>query len=320
MSTEQSVSDINMPGGGADVIKRKFSTPVLRLNMALSRYDPDKFEARTLAAMKDEWTGEINRALNQLIDFAGELLSGDITEEDEASVNDIVKTNNNLCQDFLIRYHAKALDVVTTLAVGDTPANNSSADSNNDMKKTYAKVDVDIAEEIIAEGNIIKLPNMSASFPQLLEWIAELQAKGYEVPDYPVNPKNAEREAIKAVYAKVLGSDVNPAHACVDRMPNKDFFSAKQSYNMAKAGNVRISLAKGGTVKVLKDGLELQAGVVIDAIRLNTKALVEFFNKKTNELFVEKDGFQMSLSRTLKIDNIGPEVDSGGGNKAGENG
>ena len=60
------------------------------------------------------------------------------------------------------------------------------------------------------EGCIIKLPNISASIPQLLECIAELQAKGYDVPDYPANPKNAEEEAIKAVYAKVLGSAVNP--------------------------------------------------------------------------------------------------------------
>ena len=60
------------------------------------------------------------------------------------------------------------------------------------------------------EGNIIKLPNISASIPQLLECIAELQGKGYNVPDYPANPKNAEEEAIKATYAKVLGSAVNP--------------------------------------------------------------------------------------------------------------
>ena len=60
------------------------------------------------------------------------------------------------------------------------------------------------------EGNIIKLPNISASIPQLLECIAELQAKGYNVPDYPANPKNADEEAIKAVYGKVMGSAVNP--------------------------------------------------------------------------------------------------------------
>ena len=75
-----------------------------------------------------------------------------------------------------------------------------------------------IADELAAlgqlaktpEGNIIKLPNISASIPQLLECIAELQAKGYNVPHYPANPKNAEEEAIKETYAKVLGSAVNP--------------------------------------------------------------------------------------------------------------
>ena len=60
------------------------------------------------------------------------------------------------------------------------------------------------------EGNIIKLPNISASIPQLVECIAELQSKGYNVPNYPANPKNAEEEAVKATYAKVLGSAVNP--------------------------------------------------------------------------------------------------------------
>jgi len=60
------------------------------------------------------------------------------------------------------------------------------------------------------DGNIIKLPNISASIPQLLECIAELQAKGYNVPNYPANPQNADEEAIKATYSKVLGSAVNP--------------------------------------------------------------------------------------------------------------
>ena len=63
-----------------------------------------------------------------------------------------------------------------------------------------------IPDELVKtpEGNIIKLPNISASIPQLLECIAKLQAKGYNVPDYPANPKNAEEEQIKATYAKVL--------------------------------------------------------------------------------------------------------------------
>ena len=60
------------------------------------------------------------------------------------------------------------------------------------------------------EGNIIKLPNISASIPQLLECIAELQAKGYNIPNYPADPQNEEEEAIKGIYSKVLGSNVNP--------------------------------------------------------------------------------------------------------------
>ena len=60
------------------------------------------------------------------------------------------------------------------------------------------------------QGNIIKLPNISASIPQLVECIAELQSKGYNVPNYNANPENAEDEAIKATYSKVLGSAVNP--------------------------------------------------------------------------------------------------------------
>ena len=60
------------------------------------------------------------------------------------------------------------------------------------------------------EGTIIKQPNISASIPQLLECIAELKANGYKVPDYPANPRNAEQEKVKAAYAKVLGSAVNP--------------------------------------------------------------------------------------------------------------
>ena len=73
------------------------------------------------------------------------------------------------------------------------------------------------------EGNIIKLPNISASIPQLLECIAELQAKGYNVPDYPANPKNADEEAIKAVYGKVMGSAVNPVLREGERFVRKYF-------------------------------------------------------------------------------------------------
>jgi len=186
------------------------------------------------------------------------------------------------------------------------------------------------------EGNIIKLPNISASIPQLLECIAELQAKGYNVPDYPANPKNAEEEAIKATYAKVLGSAVNPvlregnsdrraappvkenakkitkrspamrawkenaARTCVSSMDDKDFFSAEQSHIMAAAGSVKISLhGADGSVKVLKEGLKLQAGEVIDATRMNAKALVEFFNKEIKDCYDNKLMMSLHMKATM---------------------
>merc|ERR1719381_4281 len=180
------------------------------------------------------------------------------------------------------------------------------------------------------EGNIIKLPNISASIPQLLECIAELQAKGYDVPDYPANPKNAEEEAIKAVYAKVLGSAVNPVlregnsdrraappvkenakkmekrspamrpwkenaqRTVVSSMADKDFFSSEQSYIMPAAGSVTITLHQAdGTTKVLKQGHPLQAGEVIDATKMDTAKLCAFFEKEIQESFDQ--GLMMSL-------------------------
>merc|ERR1712180_355351 len=164
------------------------------------------------------------------------------------------------------------------------------------------------------EGNVIKLPNISASIPQLLECIAELQAKGFDVPDYPANPQTPEEEAIKATYAKVLGSAVNPVlregnsdrrcappvkenakritkrspamrpwkengqRTCVASMKDGDFYSNEQSHITAEAGNVKITLhGADGSTKVLKESLALEAGEVIDATKLNTAALCEVF-------------------------------------------
>merc|ERR1712227_954531 len=141
-----------------------------------------------------------------------------------------------------------------------------------------------------------------------------LQAKGYNVPDYPADPQNAEEEAIKATYSKVLGSAVNPVlregnsdrrcappvkenakrvvkrspamrpwkengqRACVATMSGGDFFENEQSHIMAEAGSVNITLHQAdGTTKVLKEGLQLQKGEVIDATKMDTAALCEFF-------------------------------------------
>jgi len=186
------------------------------------------------------------------------------------------------------------------------------------------------------EGNIIKLPNISASIPQLLECIAELQAKGFNVPDYPADPQNAEEEAIKATYAKVLGSAVNPVlregnsdrraappvkeHAksitkrspamrpwkengqrtCVNSMSDGDFFSSEQSYIMPNAGSVNITLHQDdGTTKVLKAGHPLQAGEVIDATRLSVAALCEFFEQEIQDCFDKKLMMSLHMKATM---------------------
>jgi len=179
------------------------------------------------------------------------------------------------------------------------------------------------------EGNIIKLPNISASVPQLVECIAELQAKGYKVPDYPANPKNEEEQKIKDTYAKVLGSAVNPvlregnsdrrcaapvkenakkitkrspamrawkdgARTTVTSMDDGDFYSSEKSYIMPKAGKVKITLhCADGATKVLKEGLSLQQGEVIDASRMSVDKLCAFFEKEIQESFDQ--GLMMSL-------------------------
>jgi isocitrate dehydrogenase len=186
------------------------------------------------------------------------------------------------------------------------------------------------------EGNIIKLPNISASIPQLLECIGELQAKGYNVPDYPANPQNAEEEAIKATYAKVLGSAVNPVlregnsdrrcappvkenaksitkrspamrpwkengqRSCVASMADGDFFSSEQSYIMPAAGSVKITLHQAdGTAKVLKEGLALQAGEVIDATKMDTAALCAFFEQEIQDCYEKKLMMSLHMKATM---------------------
>lgn len=158
-------------------------------------------------------------------------------------------------------------------------------------------------------ANIIKLPNISASVPQLCAAIQELQTKGYDIPDYPDEPKTDQDREVRARYAKVLGSAVNPVlregnsdrrvaapvkqyakdnpHSMgawsadskthVASMPSDDFFGSEQSYLMPEAGEVRIELLdETGQVTVLKDHLKLQAGEIIDASCMSVAVLREF--------------------------------------------
>ncbi|MBP0049180.1 NADP-dependent isocitrate dehydrogenase [Marinobacterium sp. AK62] len=158
-------------------------------------------------------------------------------------------------------------------------------------------------------ANIIKLPNISASVPQLRAAIKELQGQGYDVPEYVENPKTEEEKDANARYAKILGSAVNPvlrqgnsdrrAPAAVkafarkyphsmgewskssrshaDYMRGGDFFSSEQSITMPEAGKVRIEFTpKGGQTEVKKE-LDLEKGEVLDSMFMSAKALDAFF-------------------------------------------
>ena len=161
------------------------------------------------------------------------------------------------------------------------------------------------------EANIIKLPNISASIPQLKGAIAELQAQGYNIPDFPEDPQTEAEKQARARYSKILGSAVNPvlregnsdrrAPAAVkafarkhphsmgkwsmasqshaDYMRGGDFFSSEQSITMDKAGDVRIEFVdKNGKVEVKKQ-LALQEGEVFDSMFMSCKKLRDFFEK-----------------------------------------
>ena len=173
-------------------------------------------------------------------------------------------------------------------------------------------------------ANIIKLPNISASVPQMKAAIAELQARGYALPDYPEEPANAEEEDIQRRYNKVKGSAVNPvlregnsdrrapkavkefaranphrmgkwssdSKSHVATMGAGDFRSNEKSVTVSAATTARIEhVASDGTVNVLKDGLALEAGEILDATCLSKAALVEFLDaqiadaKQTGVLF-----------------------------------
>lgn len=176
------------------------------------------------------------------------------------------------------------------------------------------------------EANIIKLPNISASIPQLNAAIKELQSQGILVPDYPAEPKNAEQEVIQKKYAAVLGSAVNPvlregnsdrrvakpvkefakqhphsmgewSHSSkthVAHMENDDFYGSEQSFVTPEACSVRIELqSKDGRSSVLKDGISLQKGEVIDASRMKVSSLRQFFAEQIER--AKKEDILLSL-------------------------
>ncbi len=178
------------------------------------------------------------------------------------------------------------------------------------------------------EANIIKLPNISASIPQLHEAIKELKGKGYKIPDYPEEPKTEEEKSIKNRYAKILGSAVNPvlregnadrrASASVKKFAQKyphkmmkpwpqsgsktrvahmqqnDFYGTEKSTTLQKDDSVRIEFVdSSGNVTILKDKLKLLAGEVIDTSIMNVKELRKFYSEQIE--IAKKDDVLLSL-------------------------
>ena len=176
------------------------------------------------------------------------------------------------------------------------------------------------------EANIIKLPNISASVPQLKAAIKELQSQGYKVPDYPEEPKNDDEKEIKVRYGKVLGSAVNPvlregnsdrrasisvknyakknphkmgawsadSKTHVAHMGGGDFFSTEKSMTVSEAGNVRIEfVGQDGKTSVLKEKTSLKAFEVIDTSVMNRRALRKFFEEQIAD--AKKQGVLFSL-------------------------
>lgn len=181
------------------------------------------------------------------------------------------------------------------------------------------------------EANIIKLPNISASIPQLKAAIAELQAKGYALPDFPEEPQNDEEARIKGLYSKVLGSAVNPVlregnsdrrapgavkqyakknpHSMgawakdslshVAHMDGGDFFENEKSTTIAKDGSLKIELHSADGVKVLKESVPVLAGEVVDATFMNVAKLNEFLAKEIADAKASGVLFSAHLKATM---------------------
>lgn len=182
------------------------------------------------------------------------------------------------------------------------------------------------------EAIIIKLPNISASIPQLTAAIQELQGKGYNIPDYPANPQNEQEIAIKNRYAKVLGSAVNPvlregnsdrrvaaavkqyaqknphsvgpwtssSKSHVAHMDEGDFYGTEQSVVISQAGNVKIQLVKEDhSLEVLKEHIPVLVGEVIDAAVMRIHALKAFYEQEITAAKTEDILLSLHVKATM---------------------
>ncbi|MBL8473597.1 MAG: NADP-dependent isocitrate dehydrogenase [Rhodocyclaceae bacterium] len=176
------------------------------------------------------------------------------------------------------------------------------------------------------DANIIKLPNISASVPQLVAAIKELQGKGYALPDYPSDPKTDDEKAIKARYAKCIGSSVNPvlregnsdrrapipvkeyarknphsmgewmqaSRTHVSHMHGGDFYHGEKSMTLDRARDVKMELVtKSGNTIVLKPKVALKEGEIIDSMFMSKNALCAFYEREIED--ARKSGVMFSL-------------------------
>ncbi|HEY9131117.1 MAG TPA: NADP-dependent isocitrate dehydrogenase [Dyella sp.] len=182
------------------------------------------------------------------------------------------------------------------------------------------------------DANIIKLPNISASVPQLKAAVKELQGQGYALPDYPDEPKDDKEKDIKTRYARVMGSAVNPvlregnsdrraplsvknyarkhphrmgawakdSKTHVAHMDGGDFYGSETSATIAQAGSLKIEwFAKDGTSRVLKEKTAVEAGEVVDAAVMSKKALATFVDKQIEDAKAQGVLFSLHLKATM---------------------
>lgn len=182
------------------------------------------------------------------------------------------------------------------------------------------------------EANIVKLPNISASVPQLQDAVKELQNKGYSIPDFPTDPQSDEEQAVRATYAKVLGSAVNPVlregnsdrrvakpvkeyaqknpHSMgswasdskthVAHMRSGDFYGSEKSVVIKQDSTVKIEfINSSGEKKTLKEGLSLLEGEVIDASAMDRSALRSFLAEQLDDALEENILFSLHMKATM---------------------
>lgn len=182
------------------------------------------------------------------------------------------------------------------------------------------------------EANIIKLPNISASVTQLTTAIKELQEKGYNIPDYPADPKTDEEKTIKAKYGKCIGSAVNPvlregnsdrrapravkeyarknphsmqpwsqaSRTHVSHMTHGDFYHGEKSMTLDAAREVKMELVtKSGQTIVLKPKVALQAGEIIDSMFMSRKALLDFYEAQIEDAHQTGMLFSLHVKATM---------------------